>query len=205
MTAYPVHYSVERPPQFTRFQLVVRILAFMLLGIFGLSLGTAFFAAYLALPVLAAVRLSRGRDPAAYLAEDGPRVLRALRWFAAVFAWFGLVADSLPDREPDETVHVDIEPSGHPAPAAALWRVLLGLPSAFVLSLLGMIGGLVWLWAAVTVLRHERMGEGAFAYLAGLQRWTIRLLAYQASMVAAYPPFSFEEPPPPLPAARTAR
>jgi len=203
MTAYPVHYSVERPARFTRFQLVVRILAFMLLGIAGLSLGAVFVFAYLALPAFAAVRLARGRGPTAYLEEDGPRIFRALRGFAAIYAWFGFVVDRLPDSAED-TVQLEMERSGHPTPASALWRMLLGLPSALVLSVLCMIGGVVWLWAALTVLLHEQVGEAAFAYLAGLQRWAIRLLAYQASMVAEYPPFSFEEPPPAMPAARVA-
>ncbi len=205
MTAYPVHYSAARPAHFSRLQLLVRILAFMVLGVAGISLGAVYMLAYLALPVFAAIRLSSGRDPAVFVAEDGARITRLVRWFAAVYAWFGLVAEKVPERSPDETVRVDIEPAGHPTVASALWRLLLGLPSALALWLLGVIGGLVWLWAAIMVLVHERIGEGTFAYLAGLQRWAIRLLAYQASIVEPYPPFSFEEAPPPrLPAARAA-
>jgi hypothetical protein len=205
MTAYPVHYIVQRPARFTRLQLLVRVLAFIVLGVAGISLGMVFMVAYLGLPLFAAARLAGGRDPAAYVDEDGDRIARLLGWLAAVYAWFGLVADRLPERSPEETLHLEIARAGRPTPASALWRLLIGLPSAFVLWLLGVIGGLVWLWAALRVLVSERVGEGAFAYLAGLQRWAIRLLAYQASIVEPYPPFSFEEPPPPaLPAARAA-
>lgn len=196
MIPYPVHYSAERAERFTRFQLLVRIIAFVALGILGLSLGLAYMAAYLILPVFAAVRLSGGRDSSGYLEEDGPRLVRALDWSAAVLSWFGLVAERLPDREPDELVHISVERGGAPTAASALWRILVGLPSALVLWLLGLIGGLVWIWAAISVLVHERVGAGAFAYLAGLQRWAVRLLAYQASLVEPYPPFSFDDTPP---------
>jgi hypothetical protein len=205
MTAYPVHYIAERPARFTRLQLVVRILAFIVLGVAGVSLGMVFLIAYLGLPLYAAIRLAGGRDPATYVAEDGARIDRLLRWFAAVYAWLGLVAERPPEGSPNEAVvRLEIERAGHPTPASALWRVLMGLPSALVLWLLGAIGCLVWLWAALCVLVSERVGESAYAYLTGLQRWTIRLLAYQASIVEPYPPFSFEEPPPALPAARAA-
>ena len=198
-TTYPVRYRVDKPARFVRLQLLIRVLAFIVLGILGLSLGLVFWAAYIGLALFAATRLSGGADPAAYLENDGPRVLRGLSWFAAIYAWFGLVADRLPDRSPQDIVRLEIEPSGRPTPGSALVRLLTGLPSALVLWLLGIIGWFVWLWAALSVLINERVGDGAFGYLTGLQRWTVRLLAYQASLVAAYPPFSFEESPPALP------
>jgi len=43
------------------------------------------------------------------------------------------------------------------------------------------------------ILVAQRVGPHAFAYLVGLQRWSIRLLAYQASLVDEYPPFSLSE------------
>jgi Domain of unknown function (DUF4389) len=195
-TTYPVRYHVDKPAHFKRLHLLIRLLAFVVLGLLGLSLGLLFWVAYLGLAIFAAARLSDARDPAAYMEQDGPRVLRGLTWFAAVFAWLGLVTDRLPDRSPQEVVRIDIERSGSPTASSALWRLLIGLPSALVLCLLGAIGWFVWLWAALCVLVNERVGDFSFAYLTGLQRWTVRLLAYQASLVEAYPPFSFEESPP---------
>jgi hypothetical protein len=201
MSTYPVHYSVAKPARFTRLQLLVRVFAFVALGMLGLSLGLLFMAAYIALPVFAASRLS-GRDAASYLAEDGPRVVRALRWFAAVFAWLGLATETVPVRSPEETVHLEVEPSGQPTSSSAMWRLLYGLPSAILLGLLAFVGSFVWIWAALVVLVNERVGDGAFRFLAGLQRWSIRLLAYQASLVEPYPPFSFDDRPRALPEAR---
>jgi hypothetical protein len=190
MTTYPVRFSVPRPARFTRVQLVVRIVLFSILGLLGLSQGVVFLAAYLALPAFAALRLSANRDPARYLAEDGARVLGVLRWFMAINAYFGLASDALPMRSPQETVRLDAELAARPDARSALWRIITGIPSALVLAVLGCIAGFVWLIAAVFVLVHQRYPDWAFAYLEGMQRWAARLLAYQASLVDEYPPFS---------------
>lgn len=79
----------------------------------------------------------------------------------------------------------------------------LSLGTVFAFAYLGAIGVLVWLWAALSVLVGERVGAGAFRYLVGLPRWSLRLLAYQASLVEAYPPFPLA-PEPHLPPARAA-
>jgi len=192
MLAYPVHYTVEKPSRYTRLQLGIRLIASLALGLLGLSLGLIYLVAYVVAPAYAASRLSSG---GAYLREDGPKVARALSWFAAVYAWFALVTDGLPARAPDERVQVVVEPMGTPSAGSAAWRLLLGLPSAFALAILGCIGGLVWLWSVLNVLFFERVGDGAHAYLVGVQRWSVRLLAYQASLVDVYPPFSFDDAP----------
>ena len=195
---YPVHYRIERPAQFTRLQLLIRILFFCVLGMIGVSFGLAFMVGFVALPAFAAARLAGNRDkPHAYVAEDGPHVVSVLRWFAALSAWAGLVAEELPKRAPEETVRIDVEADATPTPRSALLRLITGLPSACVLAFLGWIGVFVWLWAALSILFTEKIGDGAFNYLVGLQRWSIRLLAYQASLVEEYPPFSFTELAPP--------
>lgn len=202
-TTYPVHYAIDPPPRFTRLQLLIRLLAFCVLGMVGVSFGAVFVTGFVALPVFAAARLS-SRDPShPYVVDDGPRVIAVLRWFAAISAWAGLIAEHVPSRSPAETVRVEVETTAHPTPGSALRRLLSGLPSAFVLVFLCWIGMFVWLWAALSILFTERIGPGAFDYLVGLQRWSIRLLAYQASLVDEYPPFSFSDlAPSPPPAAR---
>jgi hypothetical protein len=195
MASHPVHYIVEKPQAYSRVQLVVRILAFVVLGMLGASLGSLFVIAWFILPLVAAARLA-GRDAEEYLDTDGPRVIRALQWFAAIYGWFGLVVERLPSRDPEETVMVTVEAGGSPSSSSSLMRLVLGLPSALMLALLGMVGSLVWLWAALSVLVDQRIGDRTFAFLAGIQRWAVRLLAYQASLVDAYPPFSFEDAPP---------
>lgn len=203
MSNYPVHYSVHRPIHFTRLQLLLRILAFCAIGMLGLSFGAVFFAAYLLLPIYAASRIS-SEGGEAYLRNGGPRILSGIRWLAAISAWAGLISERLPTSTPTTVVSLDIErDAALPSTStSALWRILTGIPSAIALCLLCWVGTFVWLWAALTVLLSERVGERAFNFLLGLQRWSIRLLAYQASLVDDYPPFSFGDTPPSLPAAR---
>lgn len=200
MTFYPVHFNVERAPRFTRFQLLLRIAAFVVLGMVGLSFGSFFCIAYVGLPVFAAIRLSALDSSDAYCRQDGPRVIRGLYWFASVCAWAGLVAERLPAHQPGETVLLAIDDTSHAVtPGSALLRLLSGLPSALVLMLLGWIGIVVWLWTALSILFAEKVGPAAFDYLVGLQRWSVRLLAYQACLVDEYPPFSLSDTPGALP------
>jgi hypothetical protein len=190
--AYPVHYRVEKPARFTRAQLLARILMLFVLGVIGVSLGTIFLVAYLGLPAVAAARLSsRGRE--AFFQTDAPRFVRVLRWYAAIFGWFGLVVEEPPTKETPENLRIEVETSGRPTPASALWRIVLGIPSAVVLAVVGIVAAFVWLWAAVEILVSERVGDVPYRILAGVQRWSVRLLGYQASLIEAYPPFDFEE------------
>ncbi len=203
--AYPVHFAAERPVRFTRVQLLARLAAFVVLGMVSLSFGTILLVLYLALPIYAASRIASPGSPSEYLREDGPRVARLLHWAGSVFAWVGLVTDRLPSHRADETVAFTVEPNPvELTTRSALLRVLTGVPSAFVLMLLCWIGALVWLWAALWVLAAERVGPGAHNYLLGLQRWSVRLLAYQACLVDEYPPFSFADQPLGLPAPSPA-
>jgi hypothetical protein len=191
MRVYPVHYHVVKPERFSRLQLAIRIVAFFALGVLGLSFGMVFLFAYLALPAYAASRLATNRE--AYLSEDGPAVLRVLHWFAALAAWAGLLTAHLPGRHPDQEVELELDGQACPTATTAVWRVVFGLPSALVFAVLCWIGFFVWVWAALTILFSERVGSGAFNYLEGLQRWCMRLLVYQASLVDEYPPFSFAD------------
>jgi hypothetical protein len=200
MIHYPVHYAAEKPVRFTRLQLALRVVAFLVIGMVGLSLSLVLAIAYLALPAFAAARLAGQPDGSAYLSEDGPRVRRMLSWLSAVFAWLGLVTDRIPQRDPHEAVRLSIDPDARgatePTASSALWRILAGLPSAIVLALLYFVGAFVWLWSAIRILLSEEVGDAAHAYLTGVQRWTMRLLSYQASLVDTYPPYGFEDEPP---------
>lgn len=201
MNAYPVHLDIERPAHYTRVQLFVRLAASLALGMLHFSLGTLFAAGYLLLPVYAASRLASVGSALTYARNDGPRVMRVLHWYCAVNAWAALVVEALPAQSPEETVRVTLDPTPvRASPVAALLRVFTGAFSALILGALGCVGAFVWLWAAVSVLFRESVGTSAFSYLLGLQRWGLRLLAYQACLVDEYPPFSFSDSPP---AART--
>jgi hypothetical protein len=198
---YPVRVQIDRPEVMVRSrgQLAIRLVAFLALAVVGLSVGLLFVFAYLALAIYAASRLSA--VPETYVKEDTPRVLGLLRWVAGVSAWLALLVEHLPGRA-DEAVHVAVAPRTGLPRRSILWRILAGLPSALVLMLLSIVGVAVWLWSALSVLVRRRVGNLAYFYLAGLQRWAIRLLAYQAALTDAYPPFSLGEGQAALPAAQ---
>lgn len=193
--AYPVHFDAVEPAQHSRLQLGLRLLAVLALAVIGVSTGGIFCVLYVGLPVFAAVRISSLGSCNAYVTQDRQRILFALRWMAAVTAWLALVVDRLPSDSPDETIHLRVEGQPDQTPSAAAWRVLAGLPSALVLGLLSFVGAFVWIWAALAILLSQRVPHSAWAYLAGLQRYTYRLLAYQAALVDDYPPFALSEMP----------
>lgn len=190
MSAYPVRYSVAYSLSFTRIQVFARIVGLLALGAVGLSFGTVFAFLYLALPAFAASRLVNGEP---YRERDAPRVVYLLHWVAAVYGWGALVTDRLPVRSPEETVQLTVTQLAPPPAGEAILRVIKGLPSMLVLGLLSLVGSLVWLWAVLSVLIWEQVSRWAFEYLVGLQRWSVRLLAYQAGLVREYPPFSMAE------------
>jgi Domain of unknown function (DUF4389) len=191
MSSYPVTFHVDRPARYTRVQLVIRLVLFAVLGLVGLSLGAVFVLAYLALPAIAAWQRSR-RDGDPALVDADVQVERALGWFAAIFAYTGLLIDAVPTRAPDPAVHLAITRSAGPDARGALWRIVTGVPSALVLALLSCIGAVVWLIAAIEILVTEQYGAWSFRFLEGLERWMLCLLAYQAGLVDAYPPFSLD-------------
>jgi hypothetical protein len=190
MRTYPVHYDVVAATGMSRIQLFIRFVAFVAIGLAGFSSGSIYAFGFFALPIIATfVR------PA--------KILRAIHWYAAISAWMNLTTERIPEQPEDTvTLTVDKLPTDLPTPGL-VWRVLVGLPSAIALCFVAFIGSFVWLWAAITVLFAERVGAGAHHYLVGMQRWSVRLLAYQAGLVDEYPPFSFDDVPvtPALPTA----
>jgi hypothetical protein len=196
MSPYPVHFDVESTARFTRVQLVVRLVALMVFGMLGISIGSVFAIAYLLLPIYAASRIASLGSAADYARRDGSHVLSVLRWFTAVSAWAGLATDGLPARSPEETVRLELAATTHAAtPISALLRILTGLLSAAMLGLLGCLGVFFWLLAGLSILAREEIGPATFSYLVGLQRWGVRLLAHQACLVDQYPPFTLADGP----------
>ena len=180
-------FDVSYPQRFDRVQVVLRVVIIWLAALIGIPFG---WILYLGFPVLAAVLISQ-KDGNRYLAEDSPRVTRWLGWVMAVSAYIGLLTDKLP-ASGEATVHFQIETSGTPSPGSALLRILKAIPSALVLALLMFVSAIVWVIAAVWILIGETYPESLYGFQRGVVRWLARLLAYLASLVDYYPPFSLE-------------
>jgi hypothetical protein len=148
-------------------------------------------AAYLIVPVGAAILVSQ-TGSGRYLPEQGGRVAEWLHWLVAVYAYLAFLTDRFPSTRPEETVRFEVRPGGAPTPGSALLRLLTSLPSAFVLTLLGLVSGVVWVIELLTVLVWEGVPASLYGFQRGIVRWLARLLAYHASLVDEYPPFSFD-------------
>lgn len=61
------------------------------------------------------------------------------------------------------------------------------------LYLLGIVAAVVFLVSAVAVLVTGTYPAGMFRFLAGFERWRLRVSAYLALQTDRYPPFSFDD------------
>ena len=198
-TSYPVTFDVDRPEKLERPHVFLRILIAVILSILGGALGWIFGLVYLVLPVVAAIFISQ-RGSEGYLREDGPRVTGWLRWLVAFYAYLGILSDRFPSEKPEEIVRFEVQPGGTPTVGSALLRLIYSIPSALVLSILGIASAVIWVIAAVMVLVQESYPEGLYNFQRGILRWEARLLGYHASLVEQYPPFALDTEPEAAPA-----
>lgn len=184
--SHPVTFDVERPPSFARAHVVLRVVLLVVVGWIGHPAGLL----WLGLPVVAAILVSQ-KGGQRYLEEDGPTVVRVLNWLLDVVAYLALVTDRLPGAG-EHPVRFHVERSGSPGVGTSLLRIVAAIPSVIVLAILTWVASIVWLVAVVFVLIDEQYPEGIWRFLVGILRWEARLLAYLASLVDEYPPFSLE-------------
>jgi len=182
----PVTFEVERPPVFQRAHVFLRIALLVVVGWIGHPFGLL----WLGLPVVAAILVSQ-KGGRRYLDESGPTVTRVLNWILDLVAYLALLTDELPGQG-EHPVRFDVERSGSPTTGSALVRILYAIPSVIVLAILGFVGAIVWVIAVVSVLVDRSYPESLWRFLLGLVRWEARLLAYLASLVDHYPPFTLE-------------
>lgn len=189
-TEYPVQLDAISPARFDRMQLVLRIAIAITLGWIGVQGGWLACAAFAVLPVVAAVGISSVGSER-YLRDVGPRLWHVLAWLLRWSAYMSLVVDRFPTDD-DVGVDVELRFTGRPTIGSALLRFATSIPSGLVLMLLGCVGSVLWLVAAVAVVLGAAMPAPILAYQRGVLRWQARLLAYHASLVAEYPPWSFD-------------
>jgi Domain of unknown function (DUF4389) len=182
----PVTFGVERPPVFQRAHVLLRVALLVVVGWIGHPIGLL----WLGLPVIAAILVSQ-KSGQRYLDEDGPTVTRALNWILDLVAYLALLTDELPGRG-EHPARFQVDRSGPPTAGSALLRILYAIPSLIVLAILTFVGGIVWVIAVVLVLVDEKYPESLWRFLLGLVRWEACLLAYLASLVDSYPPFTLE-------------
>jgi hypothetical protein len=184
--AFPVTFDVERPPVFQRAHVFLRVALLVVIGWIGHPIGLL----WLGLPVVAAILVSQ-KSGERYLDEHGPTVTRVLNWILDLVAYLALLTDQLPGRG-EHPVRFQVDRSGSPTVGSALLRILYAIPSLIVLAILTFVGAIVWVIAVVLVLVDEKYPDSFWRFLLGIVRWEACLLAYLASLVDRYPPFTLE-------------
>jgi hypothetical protein len=164
----------------------VRVALLIVIGLVAHPIGLL----WLGLSVVAAILISHSGGQR-YLDEHGPTATRVLGWILAGVAHLALLIDRLP-RRGEQPVRFQVERSGSPTVGSALLRILYAIPSIIVLALLVYVGAIVWAVAAVLVLVDGRYPDSLWRFLLGIVRWEACLLAYLASLVERYPPFTLE-------------
>jgi len=186
MSNHPVQVQVEPAPHLARIHVVIRLVLLVALGTIGCS--SLYWLLYLALPAMVALLvLQKGGDR--YVAEDGPRLVRVLRWLAGAYAYLWLLTDVLPSAAAqDGAVRLDVAPgAAAPTAASALTRLFASLPALLLLALLSMVAAVLWLVGAVFVLVRERLPAAIADFLALTLRYQFRLAAYHLSLCDRYP------------------
>ena len=198
MSAYPVQVEVTAPPRYDRIQLLVRLGITIALGIIGVSQAWLAWLLFFALPVFAACVVSvRGSEH--YLAKTGTKLWSGLTWLIELSAYMLLVTDRPPIDE--RQVRAELHPTGQPSIGSALARLVMSIPSAVALFFIGIVACLLWLVALFAILFTRTVPRSIGEFLTGYLRWQARLLAYHASLVEEYPPFSFGDRESKLPTA----
>jgi hypothetical protein len=187
--SFPVATDVERPPAFERAHVFLRIGVLVVSGWLGHPWGLL----WLGPPVVAAILIAQ-KGGQRYLDENGSTVTRVLNWILDVVAYLALLTDELPGQG-EHPVRFQVERSGSPTVGSALLRFVSAIPSLIALAILVFVGSIVWVLAVVLVLVHENYPEGLWRFQLGLVRWEACLLAYLASLVDRYPPFTLETGP----------
>ena len=187
--AYPATFDVPTPTQFDKAQVALRIAIILVLAILQVG-GIVFGGAYIVLPIVAAVMIAQ-KGSQQYIAEAESGPVRWLRFLTMFYAYMALATDKLSTDDPNQVVKLEIRASGTPTVGSALLRIILAIPHAIALGFIGIAFGIVWLISAISILINGNYPEWAFGFISGYLRWNARVLAYMASLVDEYPPFSF--------------
>ncbi len=187
--AYPATFDIQPPKEFDKAQVVLRVAIVFVLAF--LQVGNIIFGgSYLVLPVVAAVLISQ-KGAERYLAEAQSGPTKWLRYIMMFYSYMALATDKLATQDPEQIVNLQVQPTGSPTVGSALLRIILGIPHAIVLGIVGIAFVIVWLIAAISILVNGTYPDWAANFIRGYLRWTARLMAYMASLVDEYPPFSF--------------
>lgn len=114
------------------------------------------------------------------------------RFSTRVYAYLALLDDRYPSTDEEQSVHIEIErPEG---PELSRWlplvKWILAIPHYVVLFFLGFAAFFVVVFAWFAILFTGRYPRGAFDFVVGVFRWSLRVAAYAFLLTTdRYPPF----------------
>jgi hypothetical protein len=183
---YPVTFDVEYPEVGNRFLILVRwILAIphlIVLYFLGIVASVLVFIALLTL------LFTRTYPAGMYRFVAG-----VMRWQQNVMSYV-LFRDEYPPFSLDEGAYAPVSFAVDQPAEFSRWlplvKWLLAIPHMIVMSALQFVALFVGLYMVVIVLVTGRYPRGAFDFLVGVGRWSVRVNSYLFLLVDRYPPFS---------------
>ncbi|MBI5496474.1 MAG: DUF4389 domain-containing protein [Deltaproteobacteria bacterium] len=140
---------------------------------------------FLALPVFAAVQTS-ALGGGAYVTQEGPRVVKLLRWVVAALAYLLQLTDRPPDEHYAENITLEVKPGGVPTPSSALLRWAQSVPALLILCVISVPAAALWVMSLVLVLWSQKVPPWLHRFQLAVLSYAAMLLAYHGSVVDAY-------------------
>jgi hypothetical protein len=98
-------------------------------------------------------------------------------------------------QNPDYPTQLEIDYPDRLSRLLPFVKWLLAIPHYLIMYVLGIAAAIGWLLAAIAVLFTGTYPLGLFNFLAGFERWRVRISAYLTLMTDRYPPFSLADDP----------
>jgi hypothetical protein len=122
-------------------------------------------------------------------------ILELTRFSTRVSAYLALLDDRYPSTEDAQSVRLDIDPpdAAQLSRGLPLIKWLMAIPHFIVLAFLFIASFFVVVFAWFAILFTGRYPRGAFDFVVGVMRWSLRVEAYAILLVTdRYPPFSLQ-------------
>ncbi len=119
-----------------------------------------------------------------------------VRFCYQVFAYLFLMDDRYPSTDEEQSLHLQLpypQVATELHPGLPLVKWLLALPHYIVLAILGLYGIILVVIAWFAILFTGRYPKSMFAFIEGLMRWELRVIAYAFLLTTdKYPPFALK-------------
>ena len=186
--SYPAALETAFPPRFERVQVLYRVLLLIAVGFLHQMVGSLAGVLYLFLPLAAGLSIYRNGG-IGLRHEETRAFISVIDWALSFYAYFLFVTDRFPLAREREA-RLSIEAVGSPRVGSALTRLVTTLPHAIVLTVLGFASVIVAIAIAISVLVTGKCPDALHTFQRDVVAWIGRVLAYHASLVDTYPPFS---------------